>query len=145
MTSDELLLCVRIACCFLFLPLQRASDSRERPRAPETLSCGKRNESIHTSIYLHREVRTSTSERGRERPWHDAGLFLLKVTLATTISLSLSYSVYDVLSFSLSLSLFIVSVCPIWFVLFSIPFPSHLTCALYIIWARTRDINEGNS
>jgi hypothetical protein len=115
--DERWIVAVRIACCFLFLPLQQASDLR----ACETLSCSKRNERARVDTHTHTHTHIE-----KEGPWHNAGLFLIKVTLATTISLSLS--MYAVLSFSPS------SLCVHYDLPCSIPFLSHLTCTFCIIY-----------
>jgi len=117
--DERWIVAVRIVGCFLFLPLQRASALLAR----ETLSCGKRNE--RAKAHTHIEKR----DRGKEGPWHDAGLFLIKVTLATTSSPSLSLSLC--MLFFLSLYRLDVSIM-IRVVLF--PFFSHLTCTFCIIY-----------
>lgn len=79
MTTDELLLCASR----LLFSFPSSSTSIRMANARETFSCGKTNA---------RGEEREEEEDEEEGPWHDAGLFLLKVTLATTISLSLLFS-----------------------------------------------------
>ena len=71
--------------CFLFLPLQRTSALL----AYETLSCSKRIEREREQEPSHTHTHTHIYSK---RPWHDAGLFPIKVTLTTTSFLFLRFS-----------------------------------------------------
>ena len=127
MTNDELLLCASSVVFFSFLFNNHLYCSLMR--CYRAVKKKRENASTHTHTYIYIYE--------KEGPWHDGGLFRIKVTLATTSVLPLlSLQVYY-LFHSLSLSRLDISImiCVVLFFFFL-----HFTCTFSFIyfWSKRR-------